>query len=61
MQHVDEDVTPDQELPDACGGIQIDDGNQPDDDEDEVDGCEPDFIADDPTTDAELPVTVGGQ
>lgn len=61
MAHVDDDVTPDQELPDACGGIEIEDGKEPDDDEDDVDGCALDFSADDLTTDAELPVTVGGQ
>jgi hypothetical protein len=60
MDHLEEDATPDEELPNASGGVETDDEQQPDKGEDDVDGCELDFSVEDQTTDEELPVAVGG-
>jgi hypothetical protein len=60
MDHLDEDVTSDEELPNASGGVETDDEEQPDADEDDIDACELDFTIDDQTTDEELPVAIGG-
>jgi hypothetical protein len=60
MDHLDENATLDEELPDASGGVETDDEVQPDEDEDDVDGCELDFTAEDQTSDEELPIAVGG-
>jgi hypothetical protein len=61
MEHPDDEATSDLELPSASGGVDTGDEEQPDDNEDDVDGCELDFTTTDQTTDEELPVAVGGR
>jgi hypothetical protein len=60
MEHLDDDVTSDLELPSASGGVEVDEEEQPGDDEDDIDGCGVDFTEIDQTTDEELPVAAGG-
>jgi hypothetical protein len=60
LEHLEDEITSDQELPTASGGVEVVVDERPADDEDDVDGCDLDFAEDDHTTDEELPVTVGG-
>jgi hypothetical protein len=59
MEHLEDEVTSDAELPPASGGIETVEEAQPDN-EDDVDGCELDFTTAEQTGDEELPATVGG-
>ena len=59
MEHLEDETTSDEELPQASGGVETA-GEAPPDDEDDVDGCELDFSEAEQTGDEELPVTVGG-
>jgi hypothetical protein len=56
----DDEVTLDQELPTASGGVDTNDEDHLAENEDDVDGCELDFSEVDQTTDEELPVSAGG-
>ena len=60
LDHLNEDITSDLELPITSGGVETGEEAQPDADEDDVDGCELNFAAEDQTTDEELPIAFGG-
>lgn len=59
MEHLEDEVTADGELPPSSGGIEAAEDEPPHDDDD-VDGCELDFTAVEQTGDEELPEAVGG-
>jgi hypothetical protein len=59
MEHLEDEATSDEELPPASGGIEAAE-NGPQDNEDDVDGCELDFTAAEQTDDQELPAAIGG-
>jgi hypothetical protein len=59
LEHVDDDVTSDEELPPTSGGIARA-TEAALEDEGDVDGCELDFAAGEQTDDEELPAAVGG-
>jgi hypothetical protein len=59
MEHLEDEATPDEQLPPASGGIGIAEEEEQDN-EDDVDGCELDFNAAEQTDDEELPAAVGG-
>jgi len=58
-EHLEDEVTSDEELPPASGGIETAEEEQQRN-EDDVDGCELDFTAAEQTDDEELPAAVGG-
>ncbi|HTR12135.1 MAG TPA: hypothetical protein VMI72_02485 [Roseiarcus sp.] len=58
MEHFEDEATSDEELPLATGGIEAS-KEEPQGDEDEIDGCELDFTAVEQTDDSELPAAVG--
>jgi hypothetical protein len=60
LEHSDDDVTLDEELPIASGGVEVEKQELSGRDEDDLDGCKLDFTAGDQTTDEELPVATGG-
>jgi len=59
MEHLEDEVTSDEELPPASGGIETDE-DEHQENEDDLDGCELDFTAAEQTGDEELPAAVGG-
>jgi hypothetical protein len=59
LEHVDDEVTLDEELPATCGGIDLAEEETPEN-EDDVDGCEIDFTEANQTQDQDLPAAVGG-
>jgi hypothetical protein len=59
LEHLEDEVTSDEELPPSTGGIETAEEEQPHN-EDDVDGCELDFTAVEQTGDEELPTAVGG-
>jgi len=60
MEHIEGEVTSDEELPPTSGGMETAAEEEQPDNEDDVDGCELDFIAAEQTGDEELPVVIGG-
>jgi hypothetical protein len=59
LEHREDEATADAELPPASGGVGIDE-EEPQDNEDDVDGCALDFTQAEQTDDKELPAAVGG-
>jgi hypothetical protein len=60
LEHVDDEVTADEELPSAAGGIAQAVTEEAQENEDDVDGCEIDFLVAEQTDDEELPPAAGG-
>ncbi|HUI95803.1 MAG TPA: hypothetical protein VLX44_08640 [Xanthobacteraceae bacterium] len=59
MEHLEDEVTADEELPPSTGGIEAAE-DEPSRNDDDVDGCGLDFTAIEQTGDEELPEAVGG-
>jgi hypothetical protein len=59
MEHLEDEVTSDEELPPATGGVTTS-AEEFLENEDDIDGCELDFTTAEQTKDEELPVSVGG-
>ena len=60
LEHLDDEVTSDEELPPTSGGIAKAETEEDQDNEDDIDGCGLDFLEAEPTNDEELPAAAGG-